>query len=325
MQNRSFLHLPYSCGCHGRHRRRSDPAAVRWELVADSQAAFTLTNAARNRPAERMGDLLQRASLAQPGSVGAGFDFRTCSRPPPLVPRAGFAGLRPARRSESVRHRPAPQPQLRSVRSLYRLRRREDSHPVGRLRSRPLRSSYRDAGTSSRFDSNDSVISTKDSPIFSDAGAGNKGQGELRLTAMAQVIRSADLGERGDVRRPNTCGPYFPAGRTGGVPLRLEVGASRPSVARAYELVVDPTAGVRMRGRLARWRISVSSRCAACCHRPLLAQVSSCRRSGWWDAASFGYRGFMLDSPQFHQKSRRSHARSPGALQAQRLPHASHG
>src|SRR6266566_8284970 len=72
---------------------------------------------------------------------------------------------------------------------------------------------------------------------------------ELRLTAMPQVTAPVELTNEATFAA-EYLRPYFRPRRTGGVPpLRLEVGPVEGQLSpEAYELVVDPTAGVRIVG-----------------------------------------------------------------------------
>src|SRR5882762_825741 len=77
---------------------------LRWELVADSQAAFTLGNRG-TKPLPPSGWAIYFSALhsAQPGSGGGGRLRRTRPR---------------SQRSDPVPHRPAPESQLRAEGSL---------------------------------------------------------------------------------------------------------------------------------------------------------------------------------------------------------------
>src|SRR6267143_1869769 len=221
-----------------------------------------------------MGDLLQCAALGRFGQRGGRVRHPgRIRRPAPDRPGRRLRRTR-ARRDDQdpVPHRSASQSQLRSLGSLHRVRRREGrGRPVERLRRGSVRA------LAARGHARDPVRARLRDPRHPreraasgvpDPGAGDQGKG-------------------------------------GGPPLRLEVGpVEGQSSPEAYELVIDPTAGVRIGG--------VSS--AGIFYglqslRSLFPPPSP--RGGLVlpairivDAPRFGYRGFMLDvARNFHPKA----------------------
>ncbi len=135
-------------------------------------------------------------------------------------------------------------------------------------------------------------------PVFPTPLEVTQGTGALRLTALPQIAAGADLVNEATFAA-EYLRPYFRAGGKATVPpLRLELGpVEGQSSPEAYELVIDPAAGVRI--------VGVSS--AGVFYglqslRDLLPPPAPSPRSELVlpairvvDAPRFGYRGFMLD------------------------------
>src|SRR2546426_4069732 len=283
---------------------------LRWELVGDSitndfaasRAAFTLTNRGP-KPLPPSGWAIYYNALhsAQPGSVAGGFTSEDLTGDlHRLVPAAGgFAGLAPG---ASIRISYLTHPLLnRSFAPQGPYIVFDDAKDVGVPLSDYVAAPFerRVLTPESQF-ALDAVIrdipASELPPVFPTPVQVTKGAGELRLTAVPQVTAPVALANEATFAA-EYLRPYFRPGRTGGVPpLRLEVGPVESQLSpEAYELVVDPTAGVRI--------VGVSS--AGVFYglqslRSLLPPPSP--RAGLVlpalrvvDAARFGYRGFMLD------------------------------
>src|SRR6266850_4119752 len=285
---------------------------LRWALVGDSQAAFTLTNR-DTKPLPPSGWAIYFSALhsADSGSVGAGFDIQdVLGDLHRIVPGAGFAGLAPG---ATIKIPYLTDPLLnRSFVPAGPYIVFDAAKDVGvRLSDYvavPFERSQRVVTPEAQF-ALDSVI--RDIPaselpaVFPTPVQVTKGTGELRLTAMPQVTAPTELASEATFAA-EYLRPYFRVGRKGGgPPLRLEVGpVEGQSSPEAYELVVDPTAGVRI--------VGVSA--AGVFHglqslRNLLPAPSPGGRLALpairiVDAPRFGYRGFMLDvARNFHPKA----------------------
>jgi len=282
---------------------------LRWELVADSQAAFTLTNRGpKPLPATGWAIYFSALRSAHPGSVAAGFDIQdVLGDLHRLVPGAGFAGLASG---ATIKISYATDPLLnRSFVPSGPYIVFDVAKDVGVPLSDYIAAPFdrRSATPENQFtlDSMTRVIPANElPPIFPTPVQVTKGTGELRLTGMPQVTASPDLANEATFA-VEFLRPYFPAGRPGGVSLRLEVGAVEgQSSPEAYELVVDPRTGVRIVGVSPAGVFyglqSLRSLVPAPTPRTGLA-LPAIRVV---DAPRFGYRGFMLDvARNFHPKS----------------------
>jgi len=180
------------------------PLQLRWELVADSQAAFTLTNRG-TKPLPPSGWAIYFSALhsAQPGSVGAGFDFQNVLGDlHRLVPGAGFAGLAPG---ATIRISYVTDPLLNrsfvpSGPYIVFDAAKDVGIPLSDYVAAPFDRRIATPENQFTLDSMTRVISTKElPPIFPTPVQVTKGTGELRLTAMAQVTASADLANEAKV------------------------------------------------------------------------------------------------------------------------------
>ena len=285
---------------------------LRWALVGDSQAAFTLTNR-DTKPLPPSGWAIYFSALhsADSGSVGAGFDIQdVLGDLHRIVPGASFAGLAPG---ATIKIPYLTDPLLnRSFVPSGPYIVFDAAKDVGvRLSDYvavPFERSQRVVTPETQF-ALDSVI--RDIPaselpaVFPTPVQVTKGTGELRLTAMPQVTAPAELASEATFAA-EYLRPYFRAGRKGGgPPLRLEVGpVEGQSSPEAYQLVVDPTAGVRIVGVS-----SAGTFYGLQSLRSLFPPPSP--RGGLVlpairivDAPRFGYRGFMLDvARNFHPKA----------------------
>jgi hexosaminidase len=265
---------------------------LRWEITGDTNAAFTLTNRDSKRlPPTGWAIYYSALHWVDSTKVGSGFviqpvlgDLRR------LVPRAGFTGLAPGA----------------TIRIPYRagplLNRSFVPHgpyivfdnapdvgvPLTDYVAAPFQRSQRIVTPAIQFsrDSGVSDIAVKDLPlVFPTPLQVTQGTGVVRLTGKTNVIASAEL-----ANEARFAAEYLPAGR-----IQLEVGTVQgQSSPEAYELTVDPTAGIRVVGAspagvfygLQSLRGLIPGPTSGAIAIPAIRVV---------DAPRFGYRGFMLD------------------------------
>src|SRR5437867_2849838 len=285
---------------------------LRWELAGDSNAAFTLTNRDA-KPLAPSGWAIYFSALhsANQGSVGAGFAIQDVMADlHRIVPGAGFAGLAPG---TTIKIPYVTQPLLNrsfapSGPYIVFDNAQDVGVPLSDYVAVPFERSQGVVTPETLF-ARDSVIRDIPAgelpPVFPTPLQLTKGTGELRLTALPQVTAPAELANEATFTA-EYLRPYFRArGKGGAPPLRLEVGpVEGQSSPEAYELVVDPTTGVRIVG-VASAGVFYGLQSL----RTLLPPPSS--RGGLAlqalrvvDAPRFGYRGFMLDvARNFHSKS----------------------
>src|SRR5438876_6527122 len=278
---------------------------LRWELTADSQATFTLTNRdTKPLPASGWAIYVSALHSADSGSVGAGFAIQdVLGDLHRIVPGAGFAGLAPG---ATVKIPYVTQP----------LRNRsfvpsgpyivfDSAKDVGVPLSDYVAAAFErspDVVTPEAQFALDSAISdipaSELPPVFPTPLEVTQGTGALRPTALRQIAAGADLVNEATFAA-EYLRPYFRAGGKATVPpLRLELGpVEGQSSPEAYQLVIDPAAGVRI--------VGVSS--AGVFYglqslRDLLPPPAPSPRGELVlpairvvDAPRFGYRGFMLD------------------------------
>jgi len=289
---------------------------LRWELNG-TRATFTLTNRDA-KPLAASGWAIYFSALhgAQQGSVGAGFAFEDVMADlHRLVPGAGFAGLAPGA-SVRIDYVTDVLPNASfAPKGPYIVfdAAKDTGHPLTDYAAAPFerqsQGNVNDPGVltpQSQF-ALDSMVrdipAPELPPVFPTPVQVTRGAGELRLTAMPSVTASDSLRSEAAFAE-EYLRPYF--GKTrGGPPLRLELGVVEgQSSPEAYELVVDPAAGVRIVGvSPAGVFYGLQSL------RGLLPPPSS--RRGLTlpairvvDAPRFGYRGFMLDvARNFHPKA----------------------
>jgi hexosaminidase len=289
---------------------------LRWQLDSDSyqgddgmsRVTFTLTNR-DTKPLPSTGWAIYFSALhsARPGSPTNGFTIEDVTGDlHRLVPGSGFAGLAPG---ASIRIDYNTDLLLNASfvpKGPYIVF--DSSKTVGVPLSdfaaasfaRPPQGAGHDARVISPQDQFTLDAYTRDiavdelPPIFPTPVQVTRATGVLRLTAMPAVAASdglrAEAGFAADYLRP-----YF--GKPGGtVPLRLEIGAVAGQTSpEAYELTVDPTAGIRIVG-VAPAGVFYGLQSL----RDLLPAATP--RTGVAlpavhvvDAPRFGYRGFMLD------------------------------
>src|SRR2546427_9836296 len=291
---------------------------LRWELVGDSvatdfrasRAVFTLTNR-DTKPLPPSGWAIYYSALhgAGSGTVGGGFTIEdVMADPPRLVPAAGFAGLAPGAtiRIPYLTDLLLNRSFVPSGPYMVFDAAKDVGVPVSDYVAAPFERRVLTPENQFALDAVIRDLPPSDLPlVFPTPLQVTRGAGELRLTAMPQVTAPVELTNEATFAA-EYLRPYFRPRRTGGVPpLRLEVGPVEGQLSpEAYELVVDPTAGVRI--------VGVSSSgvfYGLQSLRSLLPPPSP--RAGLVlpalrvvDAPRFGYRGFMLDvARNFHPKA----------------------
>src|SRR3989475_5408587 len=291
---------------------------LRWELVGDSvatdfrasRAVFTLTNR-DTKPLPPSGWAIYYSALhgAESGTVGGGFTIEDVMADlHRLVPAAGFAGLAPGAtiRIPYLTDLLLNRSFVPSGPYMVFDAAKDVGVPVSDYVAAPFERRVLTPENQFALDAVIRDLPASDlPPVFPTPLQVTRGAGELRLTAMPQVTAPVELTNEATFAA-EYLRPYFRPRRTGGVPpLRLEVGRVEGQLSpEAYELVVDPTAGVRI--------VGVSS--SGVFHglqslRTLLPPPSP--RGGLVlpalrvvDAPRFGYRGFMLDvARNFHPKA----------------------
>ncbi len=292
---------------------------LRWELEKDvfqgqrtgSQAAFTLTNRGKNALSPG-GWAIYFSALhgALPGSVEGGFTIEdVIGDLHRLVPGPGFAGLAPG---ASIR---IPYLTLGFLLNQSFVPKgpyivfdsaNGKGYPIGDFLAAPFDRPPQPEGSDPRVVSperqfaQDSVIQdipvTELPPVFPTPVRVTPGQGTLRLSAMPQVTAAAGL-ENEAAFATEYLRPYFRTGRKGSAaPVRLDVGpVEGQSSPEAYELVIDPSSGIRI--------VGVSSAGVFYGLQSLRSVLPAPTPRGELalpviqvvDAPRFGYRGFMLD------------------------------
>src|SRR5881296_2127449 len=291
---------------------------LRWELAGDSvatdfrasRAVFTLTNR-DTKPLPPSGWAIYYSALhgAGPGTVGGGFTIEdVVADLHRLVPAAGFAGLAPGAtiRIPYLTDLLINRSFVPSGPYVVFDAAKDVGVPVSDYVAAPFERRVLTPENQFALDAVIRDLPASDLPlVFPTPLQVTRGAGELRLTAMPQVTAPAELTNEATFAA-EYLRPYFRPRRTGGVPpLRLEVGPVEGQLSpEAYELVVDPTAGVRI--------IGVSSsgvfyglqslRSLLPPPTPRAGLVLPAMRVV--DAPRFGYRGFMLDvARNFHPKA----------------------
>ena len=285
---------------------------LRWELVGDTQAAFTITNRdAKPLPAVGWAIYFSALHSADSGSVGAGFAIQDVMADlHRIVPGAGFAGLAPG---ATMKIPYVTQPLLNrsfapSGPYIVYDGAKDVGVPLSDYVAAPFERSQRVVTPEAQFALDAEVRDIPPSelpPVFPTPLQVTRGTGALRLTAMPQVTASAELANEASFAA-EYFRPYFHAGGKGAAgTLRLEVGpVDGQSSPEAYELLVDPTTGVRIIGvspagvfyglQSLRGLLPVPT--------PRVGVVLPAIRVV--DAPRFGYRGFMLDvARNFHPKA----------------------
>jgi hexosaminidase len=292
---------------------------LRWELAEDvfseggpglSRAAFILTNR-DTKPLPPRGWAIYFNAFLEPreGSVGAGFAIEPVTGGlQRLVPGAGFAGLRPGA-SVRIEYLTWLLTNLSfAPRGPYIVfdDAKDTGHPLKDYVAIPFERSPQGEGRGPRVVTPpdqfalDSVIhdvpESELPPVFPTPVEVTRGVGELRLAAIPSVEASEDLRTEAAFAREYLRPVDGETGAASGPPVRLETGPVRGQRSpEAYELVVDPTEGVRVVGaspagvfyglQSLRDLLPLSSPGGGLV-LPAIRVV---------DAPRFGYRGFMLD------------------------------
>ena len=274
---------------------------LRWELVGDTAAAFTLTNRdTKALPPTGWAIYFSALHSADSGTVGAGFEIEdVLGDLHRLVPRIGFVGLAPG---ATIRIPYATHPLLNrsfAPAGPYIVfdAATEVSVPLSDYVAAPFQRSQRVVTPAAQF-ARDSAIrdipASELPPVFPTPVQVTKGTGALRLTAMPQISAPSELANEATFA-VDYLRPYLRAGGGGGPALRLEVGpVADQSSPEAYELVVDPTVGIRIVGVSAAGVFyglqSLRNLLPPPSGGPLVLPAIRVV-----DAPRFGYRGFMLD------------------------------
>ncbi|HVH66420.1 MAG TPA: family 20 glycosylhydrolase [Gemmatimonadales bacterium] len=312
----------------GRSTAAQAALQLRWELVADSvtndqafsRAAFTLTNRDA-KPLAASGWAIYFSSLqwAQPGSVGGGFAIEdVIGDLHRLVPRTGFAGLAPGAsiRIEYVTDQVVNRSFVPGGPYIVFDDGTNTGHPLTDFMAAPFERPPQGAGHDPRvvtpqaqfaLDSVSRDIPADELPlVFPTPAQVKRGAGELRLTGMP-AIEAPDSLRSEAAFAADYLRPYVGTGRnrSGSAVLRLATGhIEGQNSFEAYELVVDPTQGIRVTGASpAGVFYGLQSL------RTLLPPLPS--RGGLAvptirvvDAPRFSYRGFLLDvARNFQPKS----------------------
>jgi len=285
---------------------------LRWELVGDTQAAFTLTNR-DTKPLAATGWAIYFSALhsADSGSVGAGFDIQDVMADlHRIVPGAGFAGLAPG---ATIKIPYVTEPLLNrsfapSGPYIVFDAAQDVGVPLSDYVAAPFQRSQRVVTPQAQFaldaEARD-IPASELPPVFPTPVQVTKGTGALRLSAMPQVPAPAELANEAAFAA-EYLRPYFGSARKAGVPaLRLEVGdVADYASPETYTLVVDPVQGIRIVGASPAGVFYglQSLRSLLPAPTPRAGLVLPAIRVV--DAPRFGYRGFMLDvARNFHPKA----------------------
>src|SRR5438309_3723806 len=290
---------------------------LRWEVAGDSvatdfrasRAVFTLTNR-DTKPLPPSGWAIYYSALhgAESGTVGGGFTIEDVMADlHRLVPAAGFAGLAPGAtiRIPYLTDLLLNRSFVPSGPYMVFDAAKDVGVPVSDYVAAPFERRVLTPENQFALDAVIRDLPASDlPPVFPTPLQVTRGAGELRLTAMPQVTAPAELTNEATFAA-EYLRPYFRPRRTGGVPpLRLEVGPVEGQLSpAAYELVVDPTAGVRIVGvsPAGVFYGLQSLRSLLPAPTPRTGLVLPALRVV--DAPRFGYRGFMLDvARNFHAK-----------------------
>jgi len=285
---------------------------VRWELVSDTQAAFTITNRdAKPLPSSGWAIYFSALHSADSGSVGAGFEIQNVMADlRRIVPGAGFAGLAPGAtiKIPYVTHPLLNRSFAPSGPYIVFAGAKDVGVPLSDYVAAPFERSQRVVTPQAQFalDTAARDISPRDlPPVFPTPVQVTQGTGELRLTVMPQVTAPAALANEASVAA-EYLRPYFRAGGKGGAAtLRLEVGAVEgQSSPEAYELVVDRATGIRIVGVSPAGVFYGLQSLRGLLPAPTPRGGLALPAIRVVDAPRFGYRGFMLDvARNFHQKT----------------------
>jgi len=276
---------------------------LRWEFTGDTNAAFTLTNR-DTKPLPPTGWAIYFSALhsADSGTVGSGFEIEdVIGDLHRIVPRPGFAGLTPGA-TIRVSYRTDPLLNRSFVPGgpyIVFDNAKDVAVPLTDYVAAPFQRSQRIVTPAAQFtrDSAARDIPVSDlPPVFPTPLQVTKGTGALRLSVMPQISAAPALANEAAFAA-EYLRPYLRAGGgAGNQALRIEIGAVQgQSSPEAYELVVDPTAGIRI--------VGASPAGVFYGLQSLRSLLPPTPTSGALalpairvvDAPRFGYRGFMLD------------------------------
>jgi len=285
---------------------------LRWELTGDTHAAFTLTNRdTKPLPANGWAIYFSALHSADSGSVGAGFAIQDVMADlHRIVPGAGFAGLAPGATIKIPYVTDALLNRSFAPAGPYIVfdAAKDVGVPLSDYVAAPFERSQHVVTPEAQFalDAEATDIPASElPPVFPTPLQVTKGTGELRLTAMPPISAPPQLANEATFAA-EYLRPYFRAGGKGSVPpLRLEVGpVDGQSSPEAYELVVDPTAGVRIVGVSAGGVFYGLQSLRGLLPAPSPRGGLALPALRVVDAPRFGYRGFMLDvGRNFHPKA----------------------
>src|SRR5437016_13479128 len=235
---------------------------LRWELVGDSiasdhgasRAAFTLTNRDTKALAPT-GWAIYYSALhgAGPGTVGVGLTIEdVVADLHRLVPAAGFAGLAPGAtiRIPYLTDLLLNRSFVPSGPYMVFDAAKDVGVPVSDYVAAPFERRVLTPENQFALDAVIRDLPASDlPPVFPPPLQGTRAAGGRRVPARPQVTAPVELTNEATFAA-EYLRPYFRPRRPGGVPpLRLEVGPVEGQLSpEAYELVVDPTAGVRIVG-----------------------------------------------------------------------------
>ncbi|HEV2669997.1 MAG TPA: family 20 glycosylhydrolase, partial [Gemmatimonadales bacterium] len=294
------------------------PLQLRWELVGDtmtsdsnlhSRAVFTLTNrSAKALPPTGWAIYFSALHSADSGTVGSGFQIQDVMADlHRIVPAAGFAGLAPG---ASIK-----------IPYLTDLLPNRSSAPSGPY---IVFDSTKTVGVSlndyvaAPFERSIGVVTpamqyARDSavrdipvsdlpPVFPTPVQVTRGTGTLRLSALPPIAAPPDLANEARFAA-EYLQPYVSEGKTSAA-FRLEVGpVEGQSSPEAYELVIDPTTGIRIVGVSPAGVFYGLQSLRTVLTPPAKGSGLVLPALRVVDAPRFGYRGFMLDvARNFHPK-----------------------
>jgi hexosaminidase len=274
---------------------------LRWEVVGDTAAVFTLTNR-DSKALARGGWAIYYSALhsPRPGSVGGGFIGEDLTGDlHRLVPSAGFAGLAPGA----------------SVRIPYRadtlLNRSFVPHgpyivfddgknvgvPLSDYVAAPIERRIATPEEQFALDARVRVIPAGElPPVLPTPLTVTKGTGALRLTAMPPIEAPEALKNEAAFASEYLSPHFASTTQRGPVPLRLEVGSVAGQTSpEAYTLVVDSAHGLRIVGVSPAGVFYGLQSLRGLLPAPTPRDGLTLPAIQVVDAPRFGYRGFMLD------------------------------
>jgi len=289
---------------------------LRWELVADtitaqnagSRVQFTLTNR-DTKPLPKTGWAIYFSALhsADSGSSGTAFAIQDVMADlHRIVPGPAFAGLAPGAsiKIPYATHLLVNRSFAPSGPYIVFDSAKDIGVPLSDFVAAPFQRSVGVVTPGIQFarDSGVRDIPANELPlVFPTPVQLTRGSGELRLTSMPAIAAAPELANEARFAG-EYLQPYFRA--KGNAALRLDVGpVTGQTSPEAYELVIDPTTGIRIVGQSSAGVFYglQSLRSLLPAPTPTGGLVLPALRVV--DAPRFGYRGFMLDvARNFHPK-----------------------